>query len=75
MNIVSRSHPWHTECHCFETAIFDFGEDMPSGWIIWIEGDSGETVGYRRIIHDNMNCVCRRCRIAIQEHAYIDSAV
>ncbi len=72
MRIVSDSHPWHTECHCFETAVFDLYEDIPDGWIIWLEGDNGDTAAYRRVIK-NPGCACHQCKLTEKIHTYLDS--
>ncbi len=72
MRNVVNSHPWHTECKCFETAIFEMHEEIPDGWLIWLEGDGGETAAYRRIA-SNPKCVCHQCQITQRTHNYLDS--
>lgn len=71
MQVVQQSHPWHTECKCFETGIVPFGEPLPEPCCIWIEGDSGETVVFRRLVKDGCH-VCRTCKLTNEQHAYFD---
>lgn len=71
MQIVSKSHPWHTECKCFETGIVPFGQSLPEPCCIWLEADSGETVVFRRVAK-NDSCICRKCKLTQQQHAYLD---
>ena len=71
MQIVQHSHTWHTECKCFETGIVAAGDPIPEPCAIWLEGDSGDTVVFRRVAK-NPDCPCSRCKLTMEQHAYFD---
>ena len=52
--------------------MFDLYEDIPDGWLIWLEGGNGETAAYRRVIK-NPECTCHRCKLTEETHTYLDS--
>ena len=70
---IIESHPWHTECQCFETIVCEPGETAPGGCLPWIYGDNGVEVCYRRVFADRMDCVCRRCKITQETHRQLDA--